>query len=140
MNQLALPLTEEWVQIQLAGDTTGHDWYHIKRVTTLAQHLSLDTDANSTVVILASLLHDLADDKVVANEASGLVSITNWLNKLDVTASDIDHILLIITTMSFKAGTGKPMQTLEGQIVQDADRLGCPRCDRHCKNVYLLRS
>ena len=123
MNESIIKLTEQWVQEQLSHDTTGHDWYHIKRVTTLAKHLSIDAEVNMTVIILACLMHDLADDKVVESEEAGLASITNWLEDHDVSPEDTKHILSIITTMSFKAGKGDPMRTLEGQIVQDADRL-----------------
>lgn len=46
----------------------------------------------------------------------------------------ISDIIQIITTMSFKGGGGQPMVSLEGKIVQDADRLdaigaiGIARC------------
>ncbi|TSB44731.1 HD domain-containing protein [Alkalicoccobacillus porphyridii] len=116
-------LAAKWVQEQLADDLTGHDWYHIKRVTALGRYLLKGTEANSNVVILSCLLHDLADDKVVESEEAGRQLIVEWLITHHVAQDTIDHIISIISTMSFKGGNGVPMETIEGQIVQDADRL-----------------
>ncbi|WP_100373476.1 HD domain-containing protein [Bacillus sp. FJAT-45037] len=115
--------TKQWVKEQLWGEGSGHDWYHIERVTKTASKLAAIEHADHSVVTLASLLHDLADDKLVEDEAEGLLNIRKWLLNLDLEVEHIDHIQLIISTMSFKGGNKKPMQTLEGRIVQDADRL-----------------
>ncbi|MFK3937235.1 HD domain-containing protein [Alkalihalobacillus sp. NPDC078783] len=123
MNSTIIAETEQWVREKLSSDTSGHDWYHIERVTTLARYLCKDTRADKDTVVLASLLHDLADDKLIEDEEAGRLMIANWLNEKSVSKEVIDHILLIISTMSFKGGSGSPMKTLEGQIVQDADRL-----------------
>jgi uncharacterized protein len=40
-----------------------------------------------------------------------------------VNKEEYRHILEIISTMSYNAGTNPPMRTLEGIVVQDADRL-----------------
>ncbi|MEK4565619.1 HD domain-containing protein [Alkalihalobacillus sp. FSL R5-0424] len=123
MNSTIIEETEQWVREKLSDDTSGHDWYHIMRVTALAQYLCKDTAADKNTVVLASLLHDLADDKLIEDEEAGRQMIADWLKDKKVAKETIDHILLIISTMSFKGGTGSPMETLEGQIVQDADRL-----------------
>lgn len=123
MSSTIISETEQWVRRKLSHDTSGHDWYHIERVTTLARYLCKDTQADENTVILASLLHDLADDKLIDDEEVGRQMIATWLRDKHVSKEIIDHILLIISTMSFKGGTGSPMETLEGQIVQDADRL-----------------
>lgn len=116
-------LTEQWVQEQLQDETSGHDWYHIKRVTALGKNLLNEISADEEIVILACLLHDLADDKVVENEEAGMEQIKIWLRRHQLTEEKITHITHIIGTMSFKGGQGTPMTTIEGQIVQDADRL-----------------
>ncbi|UOQ48479.1 HD domain-containing protein [Gracilibacillus caseinilyticus] len=126
--------TENFVRQTLLGEGSGHDWHHIERVTTTAKKLAVKEGANLFVVTLAALLHDLADDKVVESEEEGLRIIRNWLLDHQVSDADQEHILAIITHMSFKGGNGKSLETIEGLVVQDADRLdaigavGIARC------------
>ncbi|UOQ85014.1 HD domain-containing protein [Gracilibacillus salinarum] len=126
--------TENFVRQTLLGEESGHDWYHIERVTTTAKKLAAEEGANLFIVTLAALLHDLADDKVVDSEDEGLRNIQNWLLDHQVNQEDQEHILMIILHMSFKGGNGKSLETIEGQVVQDADRLdaigavGIARC------------
>ncbi|QGH33846.1 HD domain-containing protein [Gracilibacillus salitolerans] len=126
--------TAEMVREKLLGEGSGHDWYHIERVTTTAKKLAHQENANLFVVSLVALLHDLADDKVVDSEEEGLRAIQEWLGQSGVEKHDMDHILSIIKNMSFKGGNGKQLDTIEGQVVQDADRLdaigavGIARC------------
>ncbi len=126
--------TEQMVRDQLLNEESGHDWYHIERVTKTARQIAKKENANLFIVVLASLLHDLADDKVVESESKGIASIQQWLNAQQVESDDSEHILSIIQHMSFKGGNGTPLKTIEGQVVQDADRLdaigavGIARC------------
>ncbi|WP_017726955.1 HD domain-containing protein [Halalkalibacterium ligniniphilum] len=114
---------KEWVKDQLLHEGSGHDWYHIERVTYTAQAIAEKEDADDFIVALASLFHDLADDKVVENEQEGLQSIVTWLKDYDVNEKDIKHIMEIIQMISFKGGNGVPLKTKEAMVVQDADRL-----------------
>jgi uncharacterized protein len=77
------------------------------------------------VVALAALLHDIADWKFHAGDESlGPRRAAEWLSSLEVPAATIDHVCRIIAQLSFKgAGVSTPMDSLEGQVVQDADRL-----------------
>jgi uncharacterized protein len=126
--------TEEMVRKQLLGEGSGHDWYHIERVMTTAKKLATEENADLFVVTLAALLHDLADDKVVESEEKGLAAIQDWLVQHQVEQDVIEHILTIIKDMSFKGGNNKQLNSIEGQVVQDADRLdaigavGIARC------------
>ncbi|WP_058306546.1 HD domain-containing protein [Gracilibacillus massiliensis] len=126
--------TEEMVREQLLNEKSGHDWYHIERVTKTARKLAKEENANLFIVTIAALLHDLADDKVVESEEQGLATIQNWLESQKVMEEDIQHIISIIKHMSFKGGNGIPLRTIEGKVVQDADRLdaigavGIARC------------
>lgn len=49
--------------------------------------------------------------------------MSNWLERLQVTETEMEYILHIIANMSYKGGHGGKVETLEGKIVQDADRL-----------------
>ncbi len=78
---------------------------------------------NIFVITLAALLHDVIDDKIVVSEEEGIIEVREWLSANNVLEQDIQSILSIITTISFKGGNNAPVTSLEAQIVQDADRL-----------------
>ncbi|WP_442601305.1 DUF4269 domain-containing protein [Paenibacillus sp. KN14-4R] len=118
-----LTRAHEYVQDQLKHDASGHDWWHIYRVVQTAKTIAKQEKANAFVCELAALMHDLADDKVIASEEEGLANIKTWLVSNRVDAKSIEAVLEIITTMSFKGGNRPPIRTLEGKVVQDADRL-----------------
>ncbi|WP_194287426.1 HD domain-containing protein [Gracilibacillus oryzae] len=126
--------TEKMVKTALIDEKSGHDWLHIKRVKGTAIEIAQKEGADVFVVTLAALLHDLADEKIVESEEKALSEIRDFLLELGVDGEDIEHILTIITTMSFKGGNNRPVESLEAQVVQDADRLdaigaiGIARC------------
>src|SRR5690625_1190486 len=129
-----LQTLREKVKARLKDESTGHDWFHIQRVETTAVKIAEKEGADVFVVSAAALLHDLIDDKVVIDEAKERQRIENWLIDLNVSSKDRTHIFDIIESISFKGGHGKPLQTLEAKVVQDADRLdaigaiGIARC------------
>jgi uncharacterized protein len=109
----------------LAGDSSGHDWWHVHRVWQTARHLAQREGADWYVVELAALLHDVADWKFHGgDETLGPRTAAAWLEGQGVDTPTIEHVREIIGQLSFKgAGVATPMRTLEGQVVQDADRL-----------------
>jgi uncharacterized protein len=121
MNKIAK--TEKWVQAKLAHDTTGHDWQHIDRVRRNAVLLYKKEGGNREVIELAALLHDVVDDKLVEDVEKAYEEVWEWLKSQQVEEENCKHIVHILQTMSFKGGNRPAMATLEGQIVQDADRL-----------------
>ncbi|MCX7570308.1 HD domain-containing protein [Tumebacillus sp. DT12] len=118
----------------LEQDSSGHDWWHIHRVTQLARTIAHEEGADPFVCELAALLHDIADEKLNESEAAGLEKVRAWLREHEVETDESAHVMEIISTMSFKGGNGAGMRTLEGRVVQDADRLdaigavGIARC------------
>lgn len=120
---LVLDKVAKVVEGLLTDEPSGHDWWHIVRVTNLAKHLAASEAANSFICQLASLVHDLIDDKLPPDRAIGLEGVTHLLLSYGVSEQELAQVVLIISTMSYKAGTGSQMTSLEGQIVQDADRL-----------------
>lgn len=115
--------TEKFVFEELNGEASGHDWWHIFRVTNIAKTIARQENADIFICEMAALLHDIADEKLNINEAVGIEKVREWLISLSVDETSISHIIEIISTMSFKGGGQSPMKTLEGMIVQDADRL-----------------
>jgi len=117
--------TAEYVRATLEGEASGHDWWHAYRVWKVAQTIGKQEGADLFVVELAALLHDIADWKFHdGDETVGPQKARTWLTSLHVQKDIIDHVCEIIETVSFKgAGVATPMRTLEGKVVQDADRL-----------------
>jgi len=115
--------TEKFVKDKLRNESSGHDWYHIYRVKNLSLNIAEKEGADHFVCVMAALLHDIADEKIARTEEEGLQEVKNWLESISVEKPYITHILSIISTMSFKGGNGKEMESVEGKVVQDADRL-----------------
>jgi uncharacterized protein len=116
-------LAEEFVKRELESDRSGHDWWHIHRVRKLAVEMAKHETADGFVCELAALLHDVADEKLNVTKEAGIHKVRNWLTENVNDAQMIQRVWSIISTMSYNGGTNPPMDTLEGQIVQDADRL-----------------
>jgi len=119
--------TKEFVKQKLSGDSSGHDWWHIERVyANSLQIMNETTEAvQKEVIELAALLHDIADWKFHdGDETIGPKMAREWLESLQVDEEVIIHVCQIIKDISFKgAKVQVAMKSLEGQIVQDADRL-----------------
>lgn len=114
---------ERQVKERLWQEGSGHDWHHIDRVRNLAILLAKEEGADKEIAELAALLHDLPDEKMSRERSLSLSEIALWLKELNVTEQANDHVCRILSTISFK-GTGASVPvTLEGRIVQDADRL-----------------
>jgi uncharacterized protein len=120
-----IPPTEAYVKETLATDATGHDWHHVFRVRRNALEIGRAEGADLRVVELAALLHDIADHKFHGgDETAGPRVARQWLEQLAAPAELIDHVCQIIARLSFKgAGVKQEPLSLEGQVVQDADRL-----------------
>ena len=113
------------VEKELANDGSGHDWWHIYRVWSLAKKMAQTENADLTIVELSALLHDIADWKFHNGDDSiGPKLAEQFLVENQVERRVIDPVIEIITSISYKgAGVPTPMNTLEGKVVQDADRL-----------------
>lgn len=109
---------------KLSHDHTGHDMAHIERVVKMARTLNKKLGGNSFVVQAAALLHDVIDEKLFTDIDQAKASVIAQMQALKVSQSDQDHIMEIISKMSFSHSlAGKQELSLEGQIVQDADWL-----------------
>lgn len=117
-------LTIAHVKSQLEGESSGHDWWHTYRVWQLAKVMGKQEKANMLVVELAALLHDIADHKFHGGDSSvGPKVAGEWLASIGVDKLIINRVQEVISQVSFIKGRHVKPNTLEGQIVQDADRL-----------------
>lgn len=117
--------TVEMVKEKFMGEGSGHDWWHIYRVWQNAKHIAQYERCNKEIVELGALLHDIADWKFnEGDEKAGGREARKWLQGLKVDEAVIRQVCYIIDNISFKgAGVKNAMETIEGKIVQDADRL-----------------
>ena len=128
--KLIIKKTREFVKLKLEGEGSGHDWFHIVRVSNNALDIakkekeSYEGNIDVFVIELGALLHDIADHKFGYNDKDRKDIITNFLLELGVQNEIIDHVVYIANNISFNGGKNKhKMETIEGKIVQDADRL-----------------
>lgn len=119
--------TKEFVKQTLEGAEGGHDWFHTKRVLANSIHIAKKENANLFVVQLAALLHDIADAKFHdGDETLGPKIASEFLEAQKVDPLNREHIIKIIKSVSFKNSLSpieNPFDSIELQIVQDADRL-----------------
>lgn len=121
---LTIEKTIAFVKDTLEGAEAGHDWFHVERVWKLSKIIAEHEECSPEIVELAALLHDIADPKFHhGDEELALQISSTFLKSIDVPKDQQDHILHIIRNMSFKNRTEQFHQTIELQIVQDADRL-----------------
>lgn len=114
------------IKSQFESDSSGHDWFHIERVCKIAKQIATEEKANVFIVELGALLHDIADHKFVDNhEIEGQKRVHEILSYFpEISNDDIDAVQHIVLNCSFKGGvTANKMKSLEGQIVQDADKI-----------------
>lgn len=124
-NEEVIESTKKYVREKLGGEGSGHDWWHVYRVWKNAVHIGKEEKADMFVVELAALLHDIADYKFHnGDETIGPKTARAFLESLKVDEGIILHVCQIIETISFKGSeVSSKMQTKEGMVVQDADRL-----------------
>jgi len=117
--------TIAFVKQTLAGAEAGHDWFHIERVYKTALTINASEKADSLIVSLAALLHDIADSKFNnGDETIGPRIAGEFMQSLNLAPEIIEHVQQIILNMSYKASLGTvTFHSHELEVVQDADRL-----------------
>ncbi len=115
--------TKTFIETALQGFESGHDIWHAYRVANMARYLAEQENADVVVVEVTALLHDVADWKFAENDERFNL-LKNFLDQSGLSKEKITAILDIIENITFKgAKVVAKALSLEGQIVQDADRL-----------------
>ncbi len=104
----------------------AHDFDHIMRVYKNAEKLAKKEKANTKLILSAALLHDIVNypksDKRSKNSSTeSAVRARQILSKYDFSNSEMKIITDTIHDHSFSKN--RTPKTLEGKILQDADRL-----------------
>lgn len=104
---------------------TSHDWWHVLRVYNNAISIAeKEEGADIFKVKIAALLHDIADHKFGYTDNDRAIIITDILQELSINKDIIEQVIYIANNLSFRGGKNThQIQTIEGKIVQDADRL-----------------
>ena len=124
LDQTLLENTINFVQKELEGNESGHDWFHIERVWKLSKNIAKQESVNLMVVELGALLHDIADSKFHdGDEKIGPRKAQEFLQSENVSKDIIDQVIFIVKNISFKGGGFNPNTSSELSVVQDADRL-----------------
>ena len=119
-----IKMAEDFVKRTLLHDSTGHDWYHIERVRKNALYIAeKESKGDRFIIEMAALLHDIPDEKLNPSKEAGEKKLNDFLTELQLDENVRIQIVEIISSISFKGGNGAKLQSLEAEIVQDADRL-----------------
>lgn len=131
-----LKITENYVKTNFNQESTGHDWWHIKRVHDLSLQINGIEKKDEFIVRMIALLHDVFDEKFsdgdVKQNLENLMKQLNIYNEID--EKDIENIMHSIENLGFKGGFNNVKISDEGKIVRDADRIdaigaiGIARC------------
>jgi len=116
---------ENQVESLFLAEGTGHDWFHINRVRNRALEIQEKEGGNRVIIELAALLHDISDHKFNGGDFDkGAVVSREMLDQFEIDERTKNAVTEIVKNVSFKgSGESDKMKTLEGKIVQDADRL-----------------
>lgn len=115
--------TINYVKEFFEEDFSGHDFYHTLRVYNLAKTINKKEGGNQEIIELSALLHDVDDYKLVGNQQEKFYNAKDFLRKHNYPEEYIKEICHIISQVSFKGNNTITPDSLEGKIVQDADRL-----------------
>nr|WP_306049829.1 HD domain-containing protein [Mesobacillus subterraneus]WLR56636.1 HD domain-containing protein [Mesobacillus subterraneus] len=119
-----IAMAEEFVKTELGNDSSGHDWHHIDRVRKNARLIwSKEQQGDWFIIEMTALLHDIPDDKLNESEEAGWMKLDSFLQSIDLDIEISSRIKACIDTVSYKGGRVTELDSIEAEIVQDADRL-----------------
>lgn len=118
------------------NESSGHDWWHVKRVLDLAITINKKENKNAFVIQMIALLHDIFDEKFADGDISE--NLRNYLTEIElidkIDSDELENIIHSVANLGFKGGFNTVEISDEGKIVQDADRIdaigaiGIARC------------
>jgi len=125
---------QDKVEQVFKGEGSGHDWHHIQRVVGNAERIAVKENADFFVCRMSALVHDIGDHKF-SNGVAQEVLVKELLDSVQLDDLRKTQILEVACGVSFKgAGVDTSSLSIEGKVVQDADRLdaigaiGVARC------------
>ena len=120
--QQMIDAAKEYIRELFAENADGHGLEHALRVYRNAMLIAeTEQGADKQIVALGALLHDADDHKLFHTENNA--NARRFLEAQGVGQETADRICEAINAVSFSQNKGKRPGTIEGQIIQDADRL-----------------
>ena len=111
-----------YAQVLFERNSGGHDAAHTLRVYANAMRIALsEPGCDREIVALAALLHDADDHKLFRTEHNA--NARAFLEAHGVEKERTERIVAAVNSVSFSQNRGRRPGSLEGRIVQDADRL-----------------
>ncbi len=112
----------EYIRNLFSDNSDGHDFDHSMRVYANAVRIAgHHEDSDILIVSMAALLHDADDYKNF--DTKNNENARRFLCSESLPEDKINRICEVINSVSFSKNKGKIPSSVEGKIVQDADRL-----------------
>ena len=122
MDDIIIEKAKGYIEKLFEGNADGHDADHSLRVYHNAVQIAgAYPESDLFLISMAALLHDADDHKLFHTENNE--NARAFLKEQNVDEETIDKICAAINSVSFSRNRGKRPSTIEGMIVQDADRL-----------------
>ena len=122
VNKKILDSAIKYIEDIFQNNADGHDTEHSIRVYRNSMDISKNyPDCDIMIVSLSALLHDVDDHKLFNTENNS--NARHFLESQHLEQRKIEQICNIINEVSFSRNRGKSPKSIEGKIVQDADRL-----------------
>ena len=122
MNEKIIENAIDYIQELFQTNAGGHDAEHTMRVYRNTLLIAeKEPDCDKQIAVLAALLHDADDHKLFDTE--DYANARTFLKEQQVPQKMIDRICGVIAAVSFSQNQGRFPDTIEGKVVQDADRL-----------------
>ena len=122
----SLTILQKQVKSMMKKNDPAHDFEHVLRVYANAEKICKKEKANKKLVLSAALLHDIisfpkSDKRSKTSSTKSAIKAKKILKKLDYSNNEIKIITDAIENHSFSKN--KTPKSIEGKILQDADRL-----------------
>ena len=121
MDESVFSSAHDFLESLFESDSSGHDIWHTMRVHDMAVSICREEGGDMDVVRLAALLHDADDRKLFGD--NGYANARRFMDSQGIQEDVQDRVIGIISQISFKGTDSVVPDTLEGRIVQDADRM-----------------
>ena len=113
---------QDYIRELFRGNTDGHGFDHSMRVYRNALRIALtEPEADRFIVSIGALLHDADDGKIFQTENNA--NARRFLESRDIRPETAEEICRVVNGVSFSKNGDRRPETIEGKIVQDADRL-----------------
>lgn len=111
-----------FIKENMGKEFEAHNYQHAFRVYENALKLLEDSDeCNKKIVLVSAIVHDFVDQKLYKDIPKQEKMLKELLQENNFSDEEIEEIFNIINNISYSKG--KIPNSLEGKIVQDADRM-----------------